>query len=66
MYTQQNATTIKTAVNNTYSRLPLSNVMAHVVALTHQPLPTKDWAWTQTSPCRICGGQTGTRAGFSL
>ena len=35
-------------------------------ALTRQPLPTKDWAWSQTSPCRICGVQTGTRAGFSL
>ena len=35
-------------------------------ALTCQSLPTKDWAWSQTSPCRICGGQTDTRASFSL
>jgi len=37
-----------------------------VTALTRQPLPTKDWAWSRTSPSRICGGQTGIRAGFSL
>jgi len=69
MYTHQNVKTIKTAVNYTTPTLNYlceqCNGCVMAQALTHQPVPTKGWAWSQTSPCRICGRQTGTRAGFS-
>jgi hypothetical protein len=41
----------------------VNNVMAQ--ALSRRPLSTKTRARSQASPCGICGGQSGTRAGFS-
>ena len=39
-----------------------SCAMAQVVS--HQPLATQAWVQSQVSPCRVCGGQGGTRTGF--
>jgi hypothetical protein len=33
--------------------------------VSHWPLTTKMWVRTQVSQCAICGGQSGTGAGFS-
>jgi len=34
-------------------------------AVSSRPVTTEAWPYSQANPCGICGGQSGTVAGFS-